>query len=81
MKEWCVKEKKLGMYMVVVDIEKFPLTFDDDGRYVITRDTYSQLVKVTNWEFFDRYIQDLCKKPGAKVSYYFLSKLEDILDL
>lgn len=70
-------EKKPGMYMVVVVIKKF----DNYGRYVITRDTYSQLVKVTNWEFFDRYIQDLCKKPGAKVSYYFLSKLEDVLEL
>lgn len=70
-------EKKPGMYMVVVVIKKF----DDYGGYVITRDTYSQLVKVINWEFFDRYIQDLCKKPGAKVSYYFISKLEDVLEL
>ena len=74
-------EKQAGMYMVVVNVDKFPLTFDSEGEYKITHETYSQLVKVTNWEFFDRYIQDLCKKPGAKVSYYFLSKLEDILDV
>lgn len=79
MKEFYENEKKAGMYMVVVNVENFPLTFDE-GKYKITRDTYQQLVKVTNFEFFDRYIQDLCKKPGTKVSYYFLSKLEDILD-
>lgn len=73
-------EKQAGMYMVVVDVEKFPLTFDDDGRYVITRDTYSQLVKVTNVESFDKYLKDLCGTPGAKVSYYFISKFEDVLE-
>lgn len=81
MKEIYENEKKPGVYMVVVDIEKFPLTFDDDGRYVITRDTYSQLVKVTDSKLFNKYLEDLCKKPGAKVRYYFICEIEDMLVL
>lgn len=57
------------------------LTFDDEGRYVITRDTYTQLVKVINVESFNKHLKDLCGTPGAKVSYYFISKFEDVLEL
>ena len=73
-------EKKPGMYMVVVDMMQ-PLTFDDKHMYKITRDTYSQLIKVTDSKLFNKYLEDLCKKPGAKVNYYFISKLEDVLEL
>ena len=81
MKEIYENEKKVGMYLVVVDVENFPLMCDDEGRYKITRETYSQLVKVTDSEFFNEYLKDLCKKPGAKVSYYFICKIEDMLVL
>ena len=80
MKEIYETEKKAGMYMVVVDVMQ-PLTFDDKHMYKITRDTYSQLVKVTDSELFNKYLKDLCKKPGAKVSYYFICKIEDMLVL
>lgn len=80
MKEIYENEKKAGMYMVVVNTMQ-PLTFDDKHSYKLTSDTYSQLVRVTDSELFNKYLQDLCKTPGAKVSYYFLSKLEDILEL
>lgn len=80
MKEIYEDEKQAGMYMVVVDMMQ-PLTFDDEHMYKITRDTYSQLVKVTDSKLFNEYLEDLCKKPGAKVNYYFISKLEDVLDL
>ena len=73
-------EKKPGMYMVVVDIMQ-PLTFDDKHMYKITRDTYSQLVKVTDSKLFNKYLEDLCKKTGAKVSYYFICEIEDMLVL
>lgn len=80
MKEIYETEKKAGMYMVVVDVMQ-PLTFDDKHMYKITRDTYSQLVKVTDSELFNKYLEDLCKKPGAKVSYYFICEIEDMLVL
>ena len=74
-------EKKAGMYLVVVDVENFPLTFDDEGRYKITLETYSQLVKVTDSKLFNKYLKDLCEKPGAKVSYYFICEIDDMLVL
>ena len=80
MKEIYEDEKKPGMYMVVVDMMQ-PLTFDDKHMYKITRDTYSQLVKVTDSKLFNKYLEDLCKKPGAKVSYYFICEIEDMLVL
>lgn len=80
MKEIYEDEKKAGMYMVVVDMMQ-PLTFDDKHMYKITRDTYSQLVKVTDSKLFNKYLEDLCKKPGAKVSYYFICEIEDMLVL
>lgn len=80
MKEIYEDEKKAGMYMVVVDMMQ-PLTFDDQHMYKITRDTYSQLVKVTDSKLFNKYLEDLCKKPGAKVSYYFICEIEDMLVL
>lgn len=73
-------EKKPGMYMVVIDMMQ-PLTFDDKHMYKITRDTYSQLVKVTDSKLFNKYLEDLCKKTGAKVSYYFICEIEDMLVL
>ena len=73
-------EKQAGMYMVVVDVDTFPLTFDSEGGYKITHDTYSQLVKVTDFNKFNEHLQDLCKTPGARVSYYFLSKFENVLE-
>lgn len=80
MKEIYESEKKAGMYMVVVDIMQ-PLTFDDKHMYKINRDTYSQLVKVTDSKLFNKYLEYLCKKPGAKVSYYFICEIEDMLVL
>lgn len=80
MKEIYEDEKKAGMYMVVVDMMQ-PLTFDDKHMYKITHDTYSQLVKVTDSKLFNKYLEDLCKKPGAKVSYYFICEIEDMLVL
>lgn len=80
MKEIYEDEKKAGMYMVVVDMMQ-PLTFDDKHMYKITRDTYSQLIKVTDSKLFNKYLEDLCKKPGAKVSYYFICEIEDMLVL
>ena len=73
-------EKKPGMYMVVIDMMQ-PLTFDDKHMYKITRDTYSQLVKVTDSKLFNKYLKDLCETSGAKVNYYFISELEDVLEL
>ena len=73
-------EKQVGMYMVVVDMLQ-PLTFTDEHLYKITRDTYSQLVKVTDSKLFNKYLKDLCEKPGAKVSYYFICEIEDMLVL
>lgn len=80
MKEIYETEKKPGMYMVVVDMMQ-PLTFDDKHMYKITRDTYSQLIKVTDSKLFNKYLQDLCEKPGSKVSYYFICEIEDMLVL
>lgn len=73
-------EKQAGMYMVVVDMLQ-PLTFTDEHLYKITRDTYSQLVKVTDSKLFNKYLKDLCETPGMKVNYYFISKIEDMLVL
>ena len=73
-------EKQAGMYMVVVDMLQ-PLTFTNEHLYKITRDTYSQLVKVTDSKLFNKYLKDLCETSGAKVNYYFISKLEDVLEL
>ena len=73
-------EKNAGMYMVIVDMTQ-PLTFTNEHSYKITRDTHSQLVKVTDSKLFNKYLQDLCEKPGAKVSYYFICEIEDMLVL
>lgn len=80
MKEIYDSEKKPGMYMVVVDMMQ-PLTFDNEHTYKISRDTYSQLVKVTDSKLFNKYLKDLCEKPGVKVSYYFICEIEDMLVL
>lgn len=73
-------EKQTGMYMVIVDVMQ-PLTFNEEHMYKINCERMSQLVKVTDSKLFNKYLKDLCETPGMKVSYYFISKLEDVLEL
>lgn len=80
MKEVYENEKQVGMYVVVVDMVQ-PLTFDEEHMYKITHDTYTQLVKVTDSGMFNKYLKNLCKTPSAKVSYYFICEINDVLEL
>lgn len=75
------EEKETGLYLVTA-VDNAPLTLTGENNYKVTMEHYYQIVRVTNPDEFNDYLQLLCRaKPSARVSYQRLCDLEDVLEL
>lgn len=77
----CDIKKETGLYLVTA-VDNTPLTLTGENDYKVTMEHYYQIVRVTNPDEFNDYLQLLSRaKPSARVSYQRLCDLEDVLEL